>query len=105
MVVVVVVVVPPMVDGCRPLTPRTPVQGQCVIDVGSHLEPSIASGRDRCGGDWGDTRARAMTTSIPPEFQKDYTWDAIVFSDGATYVCEARRGEARRGDVRDDDVG
>jgi len=39
-----------------------------------------------------------MTTSIPPEFQKDYTWDAIVFSDGATYVCEARRGEARRGD-------
>ena len=34
-----------------------------------------------------------MTTSIPPEFQKDYTWDAIVFSDGATYVCEARRGD------------
>ena len=51
-------------------------------------------------GDWGDTRARAMTTSIPPEFQKDYTWDAIVFSDGATCVCEARRGEATR---RDDD--
>ncbi len=41
-----------------------------------------------------------MTTSIPPEFQKDYTWDAIVFSDGATYVCEARRGEARRGEAR-----
>ena len=31
--------------------------------------------------------APAMTTSIPPEYQKDYTWDAIVFSDGATYVC------------------
>ena len=77
-----------------------------------HLEPSItkveAEAEGETGAIGGDTRARAMTTSIPPQFQKDYTWDAIVFSDGATYVCEARRGEdeattRRRRD--DDDVG
>ena len=65
-----------------------------------HLEPSITKVETETGGaTGGDTRARAMTTSIPPEFQKDYTLDAIVFSDGATYVCEARRREATRRDA------
>jgi len=27
-----------------------------------------------------------MGSNLPKEFQKNYTWDAIVFSDGATYV-------------------
>jgi hypothetical protein len=31
-----------------------------------------------------------MGSNIPREFQKKYTWDAIVFSDGATYVASTR---------------
>ena len=27
-----------------------------------------------------------MASNIPKEYQKSYTWDAIVFTDGATYV-------------------
>ena len=68
--------------------------------------PALGVAKHRRATVRGSARRRgcAMTTSIPPEFQKDYTWDAIVFSDGATYVCEARRGEARRRrDAGDDD--
>jgi len=34
---------------------------------------------------------RAMASSVPKEYQKSYTWDAIVFSDGATYVSTRAR--------------
>ena len=27
-----------------------------------------------------------MASNIPKEYQKSYTWDAIVFNDGATCV-------------------
>ena len=27
-----------------------------------------------------------MASNIPKEYQKSYTWDAIVFTDGATCV-------------------
>jgi len=43
-------------------------------------------------------RAIAMTTGLPREYHKSYTWDAIVFSDGATCVhsatCDARECDA-----------
>lgn len=32
-----------------------------------------------------------MGSNLPKEFQKNYTWDAIVFSDGATYVSSIAR--------------
>ena len=38
-----------------------------------------------------------MASNIPKEYQKSYTWDAIVFTDGATCVrIESNRTNERR---------
>ena len=39
-----------------------------------------------------------MASNIPKEYQKSYTWDAIVFNDGATCV---RIDDAARRDATD----